>query len=89
MTADDEHPDVFPGIYRGVVVYSVDPLGEARLQVTVPSVHGPTDTFWADACLAPNSIYKAPAEGSLVWICFEHGDPEHPVWLGALTPDAS
>ena len=74
------------GLYRGVVMSANDPQRRGRLKVKVPAVLGNTVTPWAEACL-PASARNAPpatlpAAGTPVWIQFEAGDTDNPVWVG-------
>jgi hypothetical protein len=76
----------FYGKYRGVVTDISDPLEICRICARVPSVYGNSESSWALPCtpLANKKIALGylPSVGSLVWIEFENGDPEFPVWTG-------
>jgi hypothetical protein len=63
----------YPGTYRGVVVDNADPYGLGRLNIQVPEVLG-VESTWATPEHAP------PQVGAEVWVRFEGGDPQHPVW---------
>lgn len=70
------------GVYRGVVDQDIDPLLRGRLLVTVPGAGvGPA---WAEACLppVPSVVLAMPGVGSTVWVQFEDGDKNRPVWSG-------
>ena len=69
----------FCSIYRGHVINNADPQSLMRLLVQVPEVLGRKEV-WALPCI-PIGTYGVPAIGS-VWIMFEGGDPDHPVWMG-------
>jgi uncharacterized protein involved in type VI secretion and phage assembly len=76
----------FYGKYRGVVTDIKDPLMTGRLKARVPDVMGEKETGWAMPC-APfggsgTGFFALPKVGAGVWIEFEHGDPEYPVWSG-------
>ena len=71
----------FPGKYRGVVVDSTDPAGQNRLRVQVPDVFS-SDSVWATR--SPWATGSGPGVGAEVWVEFEGGDPERPVWVGGL-----
>jgi hypothetical protein len=76
----------FYGKYRGVVTDISDPLEICRICARVPSVYGDSESSWALPCtpFANKKIALGylPSVGSLVWIEFENGDPEFPVWTG-------
>jgi uncharacterized protein involved in type VI secretion and phage assembly len=74
------------GKYRGTVVNTIDPELRARLQAIVPDVLGTQPTTWAMPA-APYAGLKAgfvalPPVGAGVWIEFEQGDPDFPIWSG-------
>lgn len=76
----------FWGKYRGVVSDNQDPLMQGRIRARVPDVLGETESGWALPC-APHGgsktgFFAVPATGAKVWIEFEHGDPDYPVWAG-------
>jgi hypothetical protein len=71
------------GIYRGRVVDAADPLATGRLRVQIPDLPG-GDSVWALPC-RPVAQSAVPAAGQSVWILFEQGDPDRPVWIGTLS----
>ena len=73
----------FPGIYPAVVLDDNDPEQLRRLKVRVPAVHGDGASSWASACV-PAGSRRQPKVGSGVWVMFERGDPDYPVWIGAM-----
>ena len=83
----------FYGKYRGTVVNNIDPMQIGRLQAIVPDVTGTMQTSWAMPCapVAGNSmgLFTVPPIGSGVWIEFEHGDPDFPVWTGCFWGSSS
>jgi hypothetical protein len=79
---DAGRPDGHIGRYRAVVVDTADPLGEHRLNVKIPEVLGDDTTSWAKAGPDVATAEIAPDIGSEVWIEFESGDPNYPVWVG-------
>jgi hypothetical protein len=77
------------GKYRGTVVQNVDLEGRGRLQIVVPDVMGILPTTWAEACVPlagptgpPMGVYMVPPIGTGVWVEFENGDPNSPIWTG-------
>lgn len=74
------------GKYRGTVVNNVDPMQIGRIQAIVPDVSGPIPSSWAMPCLPGAGIntglFTVPQIGSGVWIEFEQGDPDRPIWVG-------
>lgn len=74
------------GKYRGTVSDNKDPLMLGRVRAKVPDVLGDTASGWAMPC-APfggprTGFFAVPAKDAGVWIEFEHGDPDYPVWVG-------
>lgn len=81
---NDNHS--FYGKYRGVVTDIEDPLMIGRIKATVPDVMGDDESGWAMPC-APfggsgMGFFALPKVGAGVWIEFEHGDPDYPIWSG-------
>jgi hypothetical protein len=72
------------GIYRAHVVNNVDPMGQGRLLVQVPDVTGLTTSTWAVRCLPAGESGNLPSIGDTVWVMYEAGNIDHPVWLGRL-----
>ena len=81
-------PDTYYGKYRGTVVNNVDPMKLGRLQATVPDVSGFAPTSWAMPCVPVAGIqsgfYAVPIIGAGVWIEFEQGNPDFPIWSGCF-----
>jgi uncharacterized protein involved in type VI secretion and phage assembly len=75
------------GKYRGTVVQNVDPLGLGRIQAIVPDVSSLAPTTWATPCLpvggAQMGLFTVPPVGAGVFIEFEQGDPDYPIWTGS------
>ena len=81
------------GKYRGTVVNNVDPMGIGRIQAIVPDVAGVAPGSWAMPCLPlagmNSGIFAVPLPGSGVWIEFERGDPDRPIWVGGFWGSAA
>ncbi len=76
------------GKYRGVVVNNIDPMQMGRIQASVPDVGAAIPGTWAMACVPVtgrgSGTYFVPQIGAAVWIEFEQGDPDHPIWTGCF-----
>jgi uncharacterized protein involved in type VI secretion and phage assembly len=83
----------FFGKYRGTVLNNVDPMQQGRLLVQVPDVAGLAPASWAMPCVPiagiQNGMVALPVIGSGVWVEFEQGNPEHPVWVGCFWGSAA
>jgi uncharacterized protein involved in type VI secretion and phage assembly len=81
-------PKKYLGKYRGTVVNNVDPKQIGRIQVLVPDVSNIALSSWAMPCLPVGGmqmgIYSVPLIGAGVWIEFEQGDPDYPIWTGCF-----
>ena len=78
--------ETFYGKYRGIVTDINDPLMIGRIKATVPDVVGDQETGWATPSVPFGGngmgFFALPKEGAGVWIEFEHGDPDYPIWSG-------
>jgi uncharacterized protein involved in type VI secretion and phage assembly len=77
----------FYGKFRGVVSDNQDPLMQGRIRARVTDVMGEDESGWAMPA-APfggdqMGFFAIPSVGAGVWIEFEHGDPDYPIWSGA------
>jgi uncharacterized protein involved in type VI secretion and phage assembly len=83
----------FYGKYRGTVINNVDPMLIGRIQVMVPDVSNFVPTSWAMPCVPvagiQNGTYAVPIIGSGVWVEFEQGDPDYPIWAGCFWGSAA
>jgi uncharacterized protein involved in type VI secretion and phage assembly len=78
----------FYGKYRGVVTDNRDPQELGRIKAKVQDVLGNNDSGWALPCTpyAGNGVglFLIPPTNASVWMEFEHGDPDYPVWTGGF-----
>jgi len=78
----------FYGKYRGTVANNLDPQQMGRLQVSVPAVLGQGSLSWAMPCVpfaGPGvGFFTIPPNGANVWVEFEGGDPDYPIWSGCF-----
>lgn len=81
------------GKYRGTVVNNIDPEQRGRILAIVPDVSSLIPTTWALPCLPvlgmQMGLYTVPMIGSGVWIEFEQGDPDYPIWVGCFPGSAA
>ncbi|MCU1349000.1 MAG: hypothetical protein JWO56_2030 [Acidobacteria bacterium] len=78
----------FFGKYRGTVINNIDPMQLGRIQVMVPDVTQVMPTSWAMPCVPiagkQSGVFVVPQIGAGVWIEFEQGDADYPVWVGGF-----
>lgn len=86
---EDANTGQFWGKYRGTVISNVDPELRGRLQISVPDVLSLVPSTWAEPCTplagppGPGmGVYLVPPIGAGVWVEFERGDPNYPIWVG-------
>ena len=83
----------FYGKYRGMVMNNIDPMQMGRLMVQVPDVTSLAPASWAMPCVPvagiQNGMMALPMIGSGVWVEFEHGDPDYPIWTGCFWGSAA
>jgi uncharacterized protein involved in type VI secretion and phage assembly len=86
-------PKRFYGKYRGTVVNNIDPMQMGRVQAIVPDVSTVLPTGWAMPCVPVGGIqtgvFTVPPLASGVWIEFEQGDPDFPIWTGSFWGSAA
>jgi uncharacterized protein involved in type VI secretion and phage assembly len=83
----------FYGKYRGIVINNIDPLQIGRIQAMVPDVSGLLPSSWAMPCVPVAGInmgvFTVPPIGAGVWMEFERGDPDYPIWVGGYWGSAA
>ena len=77
------------GKYRGFVVDNKDPEKRGRLLLRVPSVFADQVTDWALPCLpygglTDQGMFVVPEINAQVWVEFEEGDMQRPIWTGTF-----
>ncbi|MEA2491130.1 MAG: hypothetical protein QOH21_2922, partial [Acidobacteriota bacterium] len=64
-----------------------------RIQASVPDVGSAIPGSWATACVPitgkQSGTWFVPQIGAAVWIEFEQGDPDHPIWTGCFWGSAA
>jgi hypothetical protein len=87
MHHDDGLPRYF-GKYRGTVVNNVDVEGIGRLQVLVPAISPLPLINWAMMCTPvagfQHGMFAVPPIKAGVWVEFEGGNPDYPIWTGCF-----
>lgn len=73
------HRGRYYGKYAATVSAVDDPERLGRVEVKVPALF--TEPVWARPCL-PYGCYFIPPVGAQVWVEFEAGDLERPIWSG-------
>ncbi|GAB4367290.1 MAG: hypothetical protein Kow00121_05430 [Elainellaceae cyanobacterium] len=78
----------FFGKYRGKVTANRDPLYLGRIQVAVPAIYGEGRQSWAMPCTPyagkDVGLFMIPPIDANVWVEFEGGDPDYPIWSGCF-----
>jgi hypothetical protein len=89
MTETESPNKKFFGKYRGTVINNIDPELRGRILAMVPDVLGIVPTSWCEPCVPlagpsgpPMGTYFVPPIGAGVWIEFEQGDPNYPIFSG-------
>ncbi len=81
----------FYGKYRATVLNNIDPQMQGRIQVQLADRYGMFPSTWALPAFPfagkNAAIVALPQMASSVWVEFEAGDPDYPVWSGAFWPD--
>jgi hypothetical protein len=76
------------GKYRGTVVNNIDPEQRGRIQAIIPDVLGLIPSSWAMPCVPiagkQEGIFVIPQIGAGVWMEFEQGESDYPIWVGGF-----
>ena len=76
------------GKYRGTVVNNLDPEQRGRIQAIIPDVLGLIPSSWAMPCVPiagkQEGIFVIPQIGAGVWMEFEQGESDYPIWVGGF-----
>jgi uncharacterized protein involved in type VI secretion and phage assembly len=79
---------LYYGKYRGKVEMNIDPNNQGRIMVSVPAVTGSGQANWALPCVpfaGPGvGFFGIPPIGADVWVEYEGGDPDVPIWSGCF-----
>lgn len=67
----------FQGLTRAIVTNTSDPAGRGRIRVRAPAALGPLESTWAE----PTRPGSLPAVGDVVYVMFERGEVDNPVWF--------
>jgi uncharacterized protein involved in type VI secretion and phage assembly len=78
------------GKYRGTVTNNYDTDGRGKIEVQVPSVNG-LNPVWARPSVpfaGPGvGFFAVPPNKANVWVEYEGGNPESPIWSGCFWGD--
>ena len=80
------------GKYRAFVTDNKDPQKRGRLKLLVPSVLNEEETDWALPCvpfggLADQGVFMIPEVDAQLWVEFEEGNINCPIWIGTFWPE--
>lgn len=88
MSAEATLGTRYYGKYRGTVASNIDPMQQGRVQVKVPAVLGEGSLSWAMPCVpfagSGVGFFAIPPVDANVWVEFEAGDPDYPIWTGCF-----
>lgn len=83
----------FFGKYRGTVINNVDPMQMGRLMLQVPDVSNVLPSTWAMPCVpfagTQSGFFAVPPIGASVWVEFEQGNSDYPIWSGCFWGSAA
>ena len=79
------------GKYRATVLNNIDPMLQGRIMVQLADRYGLFPSTWAlpsfPLAAVGSGVVVLPPVMSSVWVEFEAGDPDYPIWTGAFWAD--
>ena len=76
------------GKYRAKVVDVKDPEQRGRIRVMCPRILGTAKSSWCEPCIPVaydhGGDFAIPKVGEFVWVEFEGGNPNKPIYTGGL-----
>lgn len=86
MTEHSSTGEQFPGLYSAIVKDNKDPDNLGKLLVSVTAIYGDSHEAWAWPCIPyagkDVGLYLIPPKETRVWVMFEGGNLDRPVWMG-------
>ena len=83
----------FLGKFEATVINNIDPMQLGRIQVQTPEASGITLSSWATPCCPYTGKQMGacmiPQVGSSVWIEFQGGNLDRPIWTGGFYGSAA
>lgn len=77
----------FFGKFKAQVTNNQDPEKRGRVKVRCPKVLGKDESGWCVPCLPfagmDKGLFFLPEVGDFIWIEFEEGNPDLPIWVGS------
>ncbi len=70
----------YGGMYRAVVMDNADPESHLRLLLRIPDVLGDQNAWAVPSNTAGGT--PIPDVGQEVWVMFEAGNADYPIWMG-------
>lgn len=77
------------GKFAATVLQNIDPEQRGRLMLSIPDALAFIPSTWAEPCIPlagatglPMGTYFVPPIGAGVWVEFERGDVNRPIWVG-------
>ena len=97
---DRKGDDYLLGIHRAKVVGRDDNQEisntphRGRIQIEIPYLRDDENTgkpyqWWCDYCGPSHQFFSVPAVGTEVYVMFNGGNPEQPIWVGAVNTTAA
>jgi hypothetical protein len=93
MSPGSAQTKLYYGKYRATVIDNVDPLQQGRLLAQVTAPAGELPSTWAMPCVPAAGfqagLFIVPPVQSQVWIEYEQGNSNLPVWTGGFWGSAA